>query len=237
MCLLIFYMLFLLPVFRFLLCYCFVFLNVVPVFRFSVCTADQVTLFSFHFLIWPLPPSSDWVWFGGVPTPRIRHLWLVAGHFRDTPQPIALPHPPMPMLLKYASNSPQLSLVTTLPWRTPDLVCPRAVCGRPKWRSKAPAQTLPLKTWKICRPWTPSAPEASVCPSMRCAGRAFLVTSATDLYPYFSFSVCRDGGRGLGIGGGRCGVGVDIWFGLILIGQERVHAGGGFRLFLSCHWW
>ncbi len=38
-------------------------------------------------------------------------------------------------------------------------------------------------------------------------------------------------------GAGRClgDVGVNIWFGLILIGRERVHAGGGFCRFLAFH--
>lgn len=80
-----------------------------------------------------------------------------------------------------------------------------AVCGRPKWRSRAPAQTLPLKTWKICRPWTPSAPEASVCPSMRCAGRAFLVTSKLNRFISLLFLFCMQG-RWVGLGHSGRGV-------------------------------
>lgn len=131
----------------------FRFLNVVPVLWFSVCTADQVTLFSFHFLILTPPPLlwlvHAWrVWFGGVPTPRIRHLWLVAGPFRDTPQPNALPHPPMPTWLKHASNSPRSSLVTTLSWRTPDLVCPRGSLRTTKVAKQGPSANSPVKDLK-----------------------------------------------------------------------------------------
>lgn len=55
----------------------FSFLNVVPVLWFSVCTADQVTLFSFHFLILTPPPSSDWSMRGGCGLGGCRHLGSV----------------------------------------------------------------------------------------------------------------------------------------------------------------
>lgn len=129
----------------------FRFLNVVPVLWFSVCTADQVTLFSFHFLILTPPPSSDWSMRGGCGLGGCRHLgsvtcdWSLAPfvtlHNR-THSPI---HP-----CRRGQNMPQIP--PDPPWSRPypdahlTSFALGAVCGRPKWRSKAPAQTLPLKT-------------------------------------------------------------------------------------------
>lgn len=239
----------------------FVFVNVVPVFLvLNVhCWPSYFVFLSLPYLTPPPSPSSDWAMRGGCglwgrvdtsdPSPVIgrRHLFVTLHNQSQTPTST---HADV-VKKKMTQIFPTISL-----WSRPYLdahltsFALGAVCGRPKWRSKAPAQTLPLKTWKTFRPWTPSAPAASVCPSMLCAGRAILVTSKPQqpviIIPAFPFflKILYAGtvGGAWAFGAGRClgdcGVGVDIWFELIL---KRVHAGGGFCLLLSVfiggkHW-
>lgn len=105
----------------------------------------QVTLFSFHFLIWPLPPPLI-----GCGLGVCRHLGSVTCDWSLAPF-VTLhnqSHSPIHPWLKYAPNSPQLSLVTTLPWRTPDLVCPRGSLRTTKVAKQGPSANSPVKDLK-----------------------------------------------------------------------------------------
>lgn len=203
----------------------------------------ELLLFSFHFLFWLLPPPLIGPCVVGV-------VWGVANALDPSPAiwPIRdYPHPPDPSPFTWCraagmfcgcSTSKRPKFPPTFPFPdAPDPFALGAVCGRPKWWSKAPAQTRLLKTWKICRPWTPSAHEASVCPSMRCAGRAFLVTSANSLTTSdksLLFFFWLEGGWGLGVQGGalscRCVGGRCLLAWGCSDLREWVHAGGRFNL-------